>query len=100
VLCSYDAQLLEARHGSVPVRRSVMRTIQAESTAADLHRWKTLQDVIAGHVLIPPKLACYPLIEEVIWKTVQAAILGSIGIDAALESITQQICAIRKEHHA
>jgi multiple sugar transport system substrate-binding protein len=99
-LTSFDSQLLEARHGSVPVRESVMQAIQSESTSADLQRWQTLEEVIGGHVLIPPKLACYPLIEEVIWKTVQSAILGTIDIDAALKSITDQICSIREENHA
>jgi multiple sugar transport system substrate-binding protein len=99
-LTSPDAQLLESRRGSVPVRASVMQAIQSEATAADLKRWRMLQEVIAEHVLIPPKLACYPLIEELIWKTVQSAILGTIDIDAALKSITDQICSIREEHHA
>ncbi len=53
-----------------------------------------LEQVIAEHVLIPPKFARYPQVEEVLWRTVQRAFLGEIGIDDALKSMTEQISAI------
>ena len=99
ILASKEMQLIEARNGSVPVRKSVMQTIQSEATPIDLNRWQTLADVIANHVLIPPKISYYPVIEEVIWKTVQAGMVGAIEIDVALKTITDQICQIHKEHH-
>lgn len=86
-----DQQLLEARRGSVPVRRSVMAAIQSESGGAELARWQTLQQVISRHVLIPPKLPYYPELEEVIWQTVQQGVTGRLEVAAALAQITGQI---------
>lgn len=93
-LTAADQQWLEAQQGSVPVRRSIMRRIQAEAQAAAqpaaATRWRTLDEAIGG-VVIPPKLRRYPEIEEVLWRTVQAALTGSLPVDAALRRMTQQI---------
>ena len=51
--------------------------------ADELARWQTLEAAIEG-VVIPPKFARYPEVEEVLWKTVQAAMTGRLSIDAAL----------------
>lgn len=90
-LTSYDQQLLEARNGCVPVRRTVMRTMQDEADAANRSRLEMLEEVIASHMLVPPKFAAYPQVEEVLWQTVQRAIVGEIEIDAALSYMRQQI---------
>ena len=92
-------QLFEARRGSVPVRRSVMLTIQSESSGAELARWQTLQQVIGRHVLIPPKLPYYPEVEEVIWQTVQQGVTGRLEIAAALARMTGQIQDIVAGHN-
>jgi multiple sugar transport system substrate-binding protein len=80
----------EAQQGAVPVRGLVMRRIQEEAPPAARARWRTLEAAIGG-VVIPPKLGRYPEIEEVLWKTVQAAMIGSLSIDAALRRMTEQI---------
>lgn len=90
-LTAPDQQLFEARQGSVPVRQSVMSAVQAEADPAALARWKTLQSVIHEDVLIPPKFASYPRVEEVLWVTVQAALTGQLGVDQALSEITRQV---------
>jgi len=69
------------------------------STAESLGLRRALQDVIEHHMLIPPKLACYPQIEEVIWKTVQAAIIGTVPISESLQSITQKMKQIVEVQH-
>lgn len=99
ILASVQSQLFEARRGSVPVRYSVMKRIQAIAQPRELSRWKALENVIEHHMLIPPKLACYPKIEEVIWKTVQAAIVGNLPISDALQSITQQVRQMIEAQH-
>jgi multiple sugar transport system substrate-binding protein len=92
-LTNPDQQLLEARHGSVPVRTSVMQQIQAESDAVGRSRWETLESALAG-VVIPPKFERYPEVEEILWRTVQAAMVGDLGVDAALIRMTEQIRSI------
>ena len=84
-------QLSEARCGCVPVRRSVMRRVQAEADDANRARLALLEEVIDGHTLIPPKFARYPEVEEVLWHAVQRAVVGELSVEAALAHMTRQI---------
>jgi multiple sugar transport system substrate-binding protein len=99
LLTAAEQQLGEARRGSVPVRQSVMAQIKAEASAQERDRWQTLEEVIAAQLIIPPKFARYPLVEDVLWTTVQAAITGKMEIDAALHEMTERIQAIVRGEH-
>lgn len=90
-LTSFDQQLLEARNGCVPVRRSVMQRFQSETDPANRARLAMLEDVIAEHILIPLKFAEYPDVEEVLWRTVQRVMLNQLGVDEGLRLVTEQI---------
>ncbi len=90
-LTAFNQQLLEARNGCVPVRRSVMQTMQGDADDANKKRLAMLETVIAEHILIPPKFARYPEVEEVLWKTVQSAIIGKISVDDALRHMRNQV---------
>jgi len=98
-LTAPEQQLLEARHGSVPVRHSVMAQIQSQSHPAELQRWKTLEKVIVEDIIIPPRFARYPEVEEVLWKTVQAGMVGALSVDQALHQMTVQISEIVRSIH-
>jgi multiple sugar transport system substrate-binding protein len=93
-LTATEQQLGEARQGCVPVRHSVMKQMQSEAGEANRARLAMLEKVIAEHILIPPKFARYPEVEEVLWRTVQKAFLGEMEIDDALKHITEQISQI------
>jgi len=90
-LTAFDQQLLEARNGCVPVRKSVMKTIQAEADSANGSRLAMLEEVIAEHILVPPKFARYPEVEEVLWRTVQRVMVGEMSVDDGLSMMTDQI---------
>jgi multiple sugar transport system substrate-binding protein len=90
-LTAFEQQLLEARCGCVPVRRSVMKQIKTESDDANRARLGMLEQVIAEHILIPPKFARYPEVEEVLWRTVQRALLGEMPVCDALRHMREQI---------
>ena len=92
----FAEQLGEARQGCVPVRRSVMRQMQSEADEANRARLAMLERVIADHILVPPKFARYPEVEEVLWRTVQRAFTGEMSIDDALGHMRQQIKEIVK----
>lgn len=96
-LTAADQQLLEARNGCVPVRRSVMQEMQHEAAPENRRRLAMLEEVIGGHILIPPKLARYPEVEEVLWHTVQRAMIGEMEVDVALRQMTEGIARIVKE---
>ncbi|HHY56197.1 MAG TPA: hypothetical protein GYA08_12255, partial [Chloroflexi bacterium] len=98
-LTAPEQQLVEARQGAVPVRASVMQIVQQEAAPTEQQRWQTLADAITG-VVIPPKFGRYPLVEEVLWKTVQAAMIGALSIDDALHKMTVQIAEIVAGEHA
>jgi len=90
-LTASDQQLLEARNGCVPVRRSVMQTMQGEADEANRNRLAMLENVIAEHILIPPKFARYPEVEDVLWRTVQNAMIGQIPVEDALTHMQKQV---------
>jgi hypothetical protein len=73
-----------------------MRRAQEEAAPVEKARWHTLEDAIGG-VVIPPKFGRYPEVEEVLWRTVQAAITGEVSIDVALRRMTEQIGEIAAE---
>lgn len=93
-LTATEQQIGEARQGCVPVRQSVMKQMQSEANQANHARLAMLEKVIAGHILIPPKFARYPEVEEVLWRTVQRAFMGEMEIDQALKHMTEQISQI------
>ena len=68
-----------------------MRQMQQEADAADRARLALLAEVIAEHILIPPKFARYPEVEEVLWRTVQQALTGQLQVDDALTHMRAQI---------
>jgi len=90
-LTAFDQQLLEARNGCVPVRRSVMQKMQSEADEANKKRLAMLETVIAEHILIPPKFARYPEVEEILWRTVQSAIIGKTSVNEALRHMRDQV---------
>jgi ABC-type glycerol-3-phosphate transport system substrate-binding protein len=86
-----DQQLLEAGNGCVPVRRSVMAQMQSEAEPPNLARLAMLEDVIAKHILIPPKFAKYPDVEGVLWRSVQRVMVNQLGVDEGLRLMRKQI---------
>jgi multiple sugar transport system substrate-binding protein len=93
-LTAFEQQLIEAGNGCVPVRRSVMRQMQSEADEENGARLAMLEKIISEHILIPPKFSAYPKIEEVLWRTVQSAIVGQIPVGDALKHIRKQIESI------
>jgi multiple sugar transport system substrate-binding protein len=90
-LTSPEQQLTEARRGSVPTRPGVLAEITSVADAAEAERWKLLDQVIATDMLIPPGISYYPEIEEILWRTVRSAMIGTMSIAAALETMETRI---------
>jgi len=84
-------QLVEARQGAVPTRPAVLAEIVAEAKGLDGERWRLLDLVIANDMLIPPRLACYPEIEDTIWRTVRSVMTGEFDADEALDTMERRI---------
>jgi len=91
LLTAVEPQTFEAERGFVPVRRSVLSTLQAHSHGAELARFRTLEAVTRDAMLIPPQLPCYPEIEATIWQHVQAAVFDGADPDRTLREIATHI---------
>ena len=91
-LTSDASQLLEARRGSLPTRPRVLRQVRAESDPGSLaaRRW-TLLEQTADAALFPPAFARWPEIEEAIWQSARAAIIGELSVDHALAQMAERI---------
>jgi multiple sugar transport system substrate-binding protein len=76
-LTSVEAQVAEARLGSIPCRRSALTSVQQESQAdpALAARWQLLART-EETMIMPPRFAAYPRCEDAIWKAVQRAMTG------------------------
>lgn len=86
-LTAPEQQMVEARAGAAPVRHSVLTRMREEAQPRERERLHLLEQVIANDILIPPKFASYPDVEELLWREVQLAILGQTPIDVCLARI-------------
>ena len=93
-LTAPEQQALEAGHGAVPVRRSVMEKRRREASGMDAERLALLDRSIRSDLIIPPKLSYYPEIEDILWRTVRAAIIGEVPIPDALADIEARMAKL------
>jgi hypothetical protein len=68
-----------------------MLQMQGEADPANRARLALLEEVIAEHILIPPKFATYPKVEDVLWRTVQRVMVDELGVDEGLRLMREQI---------
>lgn len=90
-LTAPEQQALEARQGSVPVRRSVMDEQRRAATGDEAARLALLDASIERDLIVPPKLSYYPEIEDILWRTVRAAMVGEMPVGDALAEIAVRI---------
>jgi multiple sugar transport system substrate-binding protein len=83
-LTSAEAQVLEARRGAVPVRRSALEAVRREAAGEEARRWDLLARTMAEALIIPPRFAAYPACEDAIWRSLQKAITGALTPAAAV----------------
>jgi multiple sugar transport system substrate-binding protein len=84
-LISYDAQLLEARAGSIPCRASALARVREETVnhPAESSRWELLAVSQQG-MIVPPRFAAYPLCEDAIWHAIQRAMREELSPSRAV----------------
>ncbi|MBS1857668.1 MAG: extracellular solute-binding protein [Acidobacteria bacterium] len=90
-LTAPEQQALEARQGSVAVRRGVMERQRSTAAEDEAARLDLLAHSIEHDLIVPPKLPYYPRIEEILWRNVRAAMLGEVEIPEALAGIEARI---------
>jgi multiple sugar transport system substrate-binding protein len=91
-LTSVDAQLGEARRGSIPCRTSALDRVRQETAgdAGETRRWELLA-AAEQTMIIPPRFASYPRCEDAIWQSLQKVMQGlwtpSEGVQRAAAAI-------------
>jgi multiple sugar transport system substrate-binding protein len=84
-LTSFDAQLGEARHGSIPSRASALTRVREEAAAdeSEARRWRLLAET-ERTMIVPPRFAAYPKCEDAIWQAIQQAMVGVLRPEQAV----------------
>ena len=87
---------MEARNGAIPVRTSVAERMRAEAApgSRDARRLELLARTVETSMLVPPKFAEYPAVEEALWRSLQAAIVGRLPVGEALRRAEAQTRAV------
>lgn len=90
-LTSREAQLIEARQGTLPARRDALEAIRQETPPHTLeaHRWELLQQALE-YAWFPPKHPRYPAVEAVVAENLRAFLRGEQSAKTTLERIDQQ----------
>lgn len=92
-LTAHDRQMIEARKGLLPTRQSVWDAATAEFTADGNDFMVTVFETyalsMAEDAFTPPLIAPWIEVSNEIWPALQAAILGEMGIQAALDKAAE-----------
>lgn len=98
-LASPQSQEVEARQGTYVPRRSVQRKIAGaiQPGTHERYRLELLDETVEQYLLIPPRLAQYPAIEDAVWPLLQAGVIGELPVSEALASAERAMNAILDE---
>ncbi len=97
-LLSDQMQHEEACHGAIPVKSYAQERIKKEAEPGSMEkaRLEMLEKTVGNHMLVPPKLAKYPEIEDILWVSLQKGYTGKVSIKEALEEAASEINRILK----
>jgi multiple sugar transport system substrate-binding protein len=96
-LCGPEVQWREASlAGHTPVRRSVFERMKGSlsehgAPERDARRMAALEQTITEYAMIPPKFPEYPLIEDILWTGVQAALTAQQTPQQALRLMQEKV---------
>ncbi len=91
-LTSPEVQWVAAsRDGHTPVRQSVFERLKAGQTGRNAQRLLALEETINRYLIIPPKFARYPQVEDILWQGVQLAMTGRCTAREALALMEKQV---------
>jgi multiple sugar transport system substrate-binding protein len=98
-LTSPAVQRREAAAGHTPVRSSLFAELKIQAASAapgtpaarDARRLAALEATVQQYLLLPPRFARYPLIEDILWLGLRAALAGECSVSAALARMAAQV---------
>lgn len=95
-LAGPESQQREAAGGTLAPRPSLRRAAReaAPPGSRDARRWTILEETLATGLLIPPRFAAYPEVEDALWPPLQAGIVGSLPLPDALAAAARRMDAV------
>ncbi len=98
-LLSDQMQYEEAKRGAIPVKKVARDRIRKEAQPGSMEEGRLimLEQTVNESLLIPPKFAKYPLIEDVLWESLQEGYMGKISIKEALGKAANKIDQVLKQ---
>jgi multiple sugar transport system substrate-binding protein len=92
-LTSEESQWHEAQNGAISVRNDVRKSVRDTVTPGTLEarRIDMLEQTVQDHMLIPPKFASYPAVEDALWTAIQSGFTGQRSVREALEVAAGQM---------
>ena len=100
-LTGYEAQMVEARAGLLPTRSQVWTDIIAEFKASDnefmVEVFEIWGDSMANHAFTPPLVAEWGEISSALWPRLQAAVLGDVTAQDALNEAAKEVRQILED---
>lgn len=97
-LLSDEMQYEEAQRGAIPVKTNAQDRIKKDTVpdSMEAHRLEMLEKTVRDHMLVPPKFAKYPAVEDVLWMALQKGFMGKVSIHDALIEAAEEINNIMK----
>ena len=100
-LTSHEAQMVEARSGLLPTRTQVWTDVVAEFKAENnefmVEVFEVWGDSMANHAFTPPLIAEWGEVSNALWPRLQAAILGDISPEDALNAAAKDVREVMED---
>lgn len=97
-LTSHDAQMIEARSGLLPTRTAVWDDVTAEfREKGDDFMVEVFGESMSQHAFTPPLIPEWGEISNALWPRLQAAILGDMTTEDALDDAAEEVTEIMED---
>ena len=92
-LLSDQMQYEEAKRGAIPAKKVARERVREEAHPGSMEerRLIMLEQTVNESLLVPPKFAKYPLVEDVLWTSLQDGFTGRISVKEALSRAVSEI---------
>ncbi len=95
-LTSAESQAFEAARGALVPRRSVQWSVRAAAPvdSREARRLALLEETVAASMLVPPRFAAYPAVEDALWPALQRGFTGESSVADALVEAARRMDAV------
>jgi len=97
-LLSDKMQYEEAKRGALPVKKAAQEKVHKEAQPGSMEKKRLimLKQTVNESLLLPPKFARYPMVEDVLWQSLQDGYTGKLSVKESLTKASNEIIRILK----